>query len=94
MILKGDDYKMIESDTNLITCPVCGRKLRPVKNAPGTWCPCGNIIDLSELSEKKLYDFFTNEEKERIHFARERMTEVQARMYADRYQLRFEEVSK
>lgn len=85
---------MIKSDTNLIICPACGRKLRPVKNVPGIWCLCGNIIDLGELSEKKLYDFFAIGESEGIHFAREQMTEVQARMYANRYQLRFEEVSK
>ena len=42
---------MNKSDTNLIICPVCGRELKPVNNAVGIWCPCGNIIDLKEVAE-------------------------------------------
>ena len=51
MVQMGGDCKMNKSDTNLIICPDCGRKLRPVKNANAIWCPCGKIIDLKEMSE-------------------------------------------
>ena len=46
----------------------------------------------TRTNEKKLYDFFAIIKSKKTHFARERKTEQEAREYAEKYQLQFEEV--